>query len=148
MLTKGRNFAFLPHTPLLALCDTQLSRVRYITRFNQDTSSPWSVKPLKPRQVFALRIYCETSLLFARPMITDTNQLILYQLFALLIILSFVIASAVFYESPILLVGALLIAYIVTIVTLHKAYCLFITLLAPFPIKQEEEEPSLHHRHF
>lgn len=81
-------------------------------------------------------------------MITDTIQLISYQLFALLIILSFAITSAVFYESPIPLVGALLIAYIVTIITLYKAYRLFITLVAPFPIKQEEEEePSfLHHR--
>lgn len=80
-------------------------------------------------------------------MITDTIHLISYQLFVLLIILSFAIASAVFYESPIPLVGALLIAYIITIVTLYKAYRLFITLLAPFPIKQEEEEPSfLHHR--
>lgn len=81
-------------------------------------------------------------------MITDTIQLISYQLFALLIILSFTIASAVFYESPLPLVGALLVAYNITIVTLYKAYRLFITLLAPFPIKQEYEEPSLHHYRF
>lgn len=81
-------------------------------------------------------------------MITDTIQLISYQLFALLIILSFTTTSAVFYESPLPLVGALLIAYIVTIFTLYKSYRLFITLLAPFPIKQEYEEPSLHHHHF
>lgn len=76
-------------------------------------------------------------------MITDTIQLISYQLFALLIVL-----SAVFNESPLPLVGALLIAYSITIVTLYKAYRLFITLLAPFPIKQEYEEPSLHHHRF
>lgn len=79
-------------------------------------------------------------------MITDTVRLITIQLFILLAILSIAITAAVIYQVPTLLVGALLIAYSITLFTSYKSYCLFITLLAPFPIKQEHEEGPLFSR--
>lgn len=77
-------------------------------------------------------------------MITETVRLILFQLFALLLVLSISLTAATIYFGNILLVGTLFVAYIITLLAFYKAYQLFITLLAPFPIKQEAVEPSLH----
>ena len=77
-------------------------------------------------------------------MITETVKLILFQLFALLLVLSVSLTAATIYFGNIHLIGTLFIAYVITLVAFYKAYRLFITLLAPFPIKQEAVEPSLH----
>lgn len=77
-------------------------------------------------------------------MITETVKLILVQLFALLLVLSISLTAATIYYGNVLLVGTLLVAYLITLLAFYKAYHLFITLLAPFPIKQETVEPSLH----
>lgn len=69
-------------------------------------------------------------------MITETVRLILFQLFALLLVLLISLTAATIYFQNILLVGTLLVVYLITLLAFYKAYCLFITLLALFPIKQ------------
>ena len=66
-------------------------------------------------------------------MITETVKLILFQLFALLLVLSVSLTAATIYFGNILLVGTLFIAYVITLIAFFKAYRLFITLLARFP---------------
>lgn len=77
-------------------------------------------------------------------MITETMQLILVQLFALLLALSISLTAATIHYGNVLLVGTLLATYLITLFACYKAYHLLITRIALFPIKQETVEPSLH----